>query len=86
MHRLVASWFGTGLILGQVRGSHLGSGTLGSLFTLPVALAVGAWLGWPAQIAAAVVVAAASVWSVGALFASEGDAGWIVIEALAHFT
>lgn len=83
MRRLVASWFGTGLILGRLRGSHLGSGTVGALFTLPVALLVGSWLGWQAQVAAAVVVAAMSLWSVSALVAEEGDAGWIVVDEAA---
>lgn len=87
MRRLVASWFGSGLILGRIRGDHLGSGTIGSLSALPLALLVGALLGWPAQIAAAVVVTGASLWAAHAFVLDEGDAGWIVIdEAAGTFT
>jgi phosphatidylglycerophosphatase A len=83
MHRLVASWFGTGLILGRLRGSHLGSGTMGALFALPVAVLIGIWLGWQGQVAAAVVVTAASVWSAEQFVDTEGDAGWIVVDEAA---
>lgn len=83
MHRLVASWFGTGLILGRLRGSHLGSGTVGALFALPIALLVGQWLGWPGQVAAAVLVVAASVWSASKFVEEHGDAGWICVDEAA---
>lgn len=83
MHRLVASWFGTGLILGRIRGSHLGSGTVGALFALPAALLMGSWLGWVGQLVAAVVVTAASVWSAEHFVATEGDAGWICVDEAA---
>lgn len=83
MRRVVASWFGTGLILGRLRGSHLGSGTVGALFALPVALLVGAWLDWPGQLAAAAVVTIAALWSAQRLAADEGDAGWIVVDEAA---
>jgi len=83
MHRAVASWFGTGLILGKLRGSHLGSGTVGALFALPVAVLIGQWLGWPAQIAAAGLVVLASLWASAPFVADEGDAGWICIDEAA---
>ena len=83
MHRLVASWFGTGLILGRLRGSHLGSGTMGALFAFPIALLVGEWLGWPGQVAAAVVVVVASVWSASRFVDEQGDAGWICVDEAA---
>lgn len=83
MHRLIASWFGVGLILGRIRGSHLGSGTVGALFALPVALLIGYWIGWQAQVAAAAVVTAASVWSAKPFVATEGDAGWICVDEAA---
>ena len=83
MHRLLASWFGSGLIMHRMRGSHLGSGTIGSLFALPVAWLIGAWLGWRGQLAAAIVVGAVSVWAAGRFVESEGDAGWIVIDEAA---
>lgn len=83
MHRLVASWFGTGLILGKLRGSHLGSGTVGALFAFPIAYLIGVWFGWQAQVAAAVVMIAVSVWATRPLVASEGDAGWICVDEVA---
>jgi phosphatidylglycerophosphatase A len=83
MHRFVASWFGTGLILGRLRGNHVGSGTIGALFALPLAVLIGAWLGWQGQIVAALVVTVASVWSADHFAESEGDAGWIVADEAA---
>ena len=83
MHRLIASWFGVGLILGRIRGSHLGSGTVGALFALPIALLIGHWLGWQGQVAAAAVVTTASVWSAKPFVGTEGDAGWICVDEAA---
>lgn len=83
MHRVVASWFGTGLILGRVRGSHLGSGTVGALFALPVALLVGEWFGWQGQLVAAALVVLASLWSARPFVEAEGDAGWICVDEAA---
>ena len=89
MHRLVASWFGTGLILGKIRGSDSGSGTVGALFALVLAL----WLGtvgvW-AQILGFVIVTVASVVSARPFAApsdhttnKDGDPGWVVIDEAA---
>lgn len=83
MHRLVASLFGTGLILRSVRGSDAGSGTVGGLVALPFALLVGSTWGWIGQLGAAVVLTTLAFWSSTALAASEGDAGWIVIDEAA---
>jgi phosphatidylglycerophosphatase A len=83
MHRVVASWFGTGLIMGRLRGSHLGSGTVGALFAFPVAVLIGESWGWQVQIAAAAVVVLASVWSAGRFVEEEGDAGWICVDEAA---
>jgi len=83
MHRLVASWFGTGLILRRLRGSDLGSGTVGALFALPLALIIGEWRGWPAQVVAALVVVGLSMWSARPLVREEGDAGWICVDEAA---
>lgn len=83
MHRVVASWFGTGLILGRYRGDDLGSGTVGALFALPFALLIGHWFGWRGQLIAAVVAVASSLWSARPFVGPEGDAGWIVIDEAA---
>lgn len=83
MHRVVASWFGTGLILGRYRGDDFGSGTVGALFALPVALLVGQWFGWQGQVIAAVAAVAASLWSAQPFVGPEGDAGWIVVDEAA---
>ncbi len=83
MHRLVASWFGTGLILGRLRGSDNGSGTMGALFALPVALLIGEWAGWQAQIVAALVVMGLSLWSARPFSADRGDPGWINVDEAA---
>lgn len=79
----MASWFGTGLILGRIRGSDLGSGTIGALFALPVAVLIGELWGWQAQIGAALVVTAMSIWAVRPLIDEEGDAGWICVDEAA---
>jgi len=83
MHRVVASWFGTGLILGRVRGSDMGSGTVGALFALPIALLIGQWWGWVAQVIAAVVVVFVSLWAARPFVTDEGDAGWICVDEAA---
>ncbi|MGD2043328.1 MAG: phosphatidylglycerophosphatase A [Acidimicrobiia bacterium] len=83
MHRLLASWFGTGLILGRIRGSDLGSGTVGALFALPLAVLIGELWGWQAQIGAAAVVTVASIWATRPFVTDEGDAGWICVDEAA---
>ena len=83
MHRVVASWFGTGLILRRMRGSDIGSGTVGALFALPIALLIGRWWGWIAQLVAAVVIVLLSLWAARPFVADEGDAGWICVDEAA---
>ena len=83
MHRVVASWFGTGLILRRLRGSDMGSGTVGALFALPAALLIGQWWGWMAQILAAAVVTLLAVWAARPFVTEEGDAGWICADEAA---
>ena len=81
MARLLASWFGTGLILGRIRGSDSGSGTVGSVTAFVIVLLI-APLGWQIQIAVAVAVTALSVWA-SHQFSGDGDPGWIVIDEAA---
>lgn len=80
--RLIASWFGSGLLLRRARGSDAGSGTLASLIAFPVAIWLGNF-GLMTQVGAAAAVTALAVWSVSDLVETEGDAGWIVIDEAA---
>jgi phosphatidylglycerophosphatase A len=83
----VASWFGSGLILRNLRGSDDGSGTVGSLLALPLVWMLGQIGVW-AQIAGVIVVSGVSVWS-AAEFAhpssesADGDPGWVVVDEAA---
>ena len=82
MHRLVASWFGSGLLLGRLRGDHSGSGTIGAAVTLPLAW----WLntfGWWACAAGAVAVAGLSLWSARPFAEGGEDPGWVVVDEAA---
>lgn len=83
MRRTIASFFGSGLILGRLRGSDLGSGTVGSAVALPLSLLLGDRLGWGAQLGAAVVAAVVGLWACRRVAEEEGDAGWVVIDEVA---
>jgi len=83
MHRLVASFFGSGLLLGRIRGSDAGSGTFGALIAFLISLWAGSRYGWQAQLGGAVVLTLASLWSTRPLAREVGDAGWIVIDEAA---
>lgn len=80
MRRLIASWFGSGLLLGRVRGSSAGSGTVASAITLGIAILLHP-LGWGVQLAAALAVTALSLWSVAPF--ADGDPGWVVVDEAA---
>ena len=81
IERVVASWFGTGLVLRRIRGSDGGSGTVGAALALAMAYAL-APVGWWAQLAAAVVVTGLALWSIRP-FVDEGDPGWVVVDEAA---
>ena len=83
MDRVIASWFGTGLILGNLRGNDIGSGTVGALFTFPIAYWVGQEFTWIGLAAVTVVVIGLSVWSTDRRASTDGDAGWIVVDEAA---
>jgi phosphatidylglycerophosphatase A len=83
VRRLLASWFGSGLLLGRVRDDHAGSGTVGSLVALPIAVLVGRYLGPLTQGVMTVAIVILALWAVSGLVDSEGDAGWIVIDEAA---
>jgi len=80
--RIVASGFGTGLLLGKIRGSDAGSGTVAAVFALAPALALGL-IGWWAQLAAVAIVTAASLWSARRFADGGADPGWVVIDEAA---
>lgn len=82
MHRVVASWWGAGLILGRMRGNDVGSGTLGSLLALPMALLLGL-LGWQWQLAGAIAVTLLSLWAARPFVADESDPGWVCVDEAA---
>jgi len=84
MIRLLASWFGLGLVLRRWRGEDSGSGTLGALGALVPALALGL-IGWEAQLIAAVLVVGLSAWAGGRAARSSGveDPGWVVVDEAA---
>lgn len=83
MSRILASWFGTGLILGKLRGNDMGSGTVAALFTFPLAWWVGSTWGWQAQLASAVLIFFLGLWATSKFTEDEGDAGWMVIDEAA---
>ncbi len=82
MRRVIASWFGTGLLLRRLRTSDAGSGTLAAAVTLIIALALGA-AGWWLQVVAAALVIALSLWAAAPFAAGEGDPGWVVVDEAA---
>lgn len=86
MHRVVASWFGTGLLLRRLRGADAGSGTVGAFFALILALLLGL-VGWQAQVVGWIVVTVLSLWSAAPFSVSDdgeaGDPGWVVVDEAA---
>ena len=80
MARLIASFFGSGLILGRVRGSHRGSGTVGGALALAISLLLSPVYGRVAALGAAIVL---GVWSIQALKLGDEDPGWVVIDEAA---
>ena len=80
MARLVASFFGSGLILGRLRGSHRGSGTVGGALALAIALLVPPVYGRLTALGGAIVL---GIWSINALKLGDDDPGWVVIDEAA---
>jgi phosphatidylglycerophosphatase A len=80
MARLVASFFGSGLILGRLKGSHRGSGTVGGALALGIALLVPPVYGRLTALGAALVL---GIWSINALRLGDDDPGWVVIDEAA---
>lgn len=82
MSRVVASFFGAGLIVRRFGGSDHGSGTLASFFAYPLALLAGRAGVW-VHIAAAGALIVASLISARPFATSEGDPNWVVIDEAA---
>lgn len=82
MHRAIASWFGSGLVLGRLRNDHSGSGTVGSAVALAMTMFI-APFGWQWQAAAAIVVTGLSLWSARPFAVDGADPGWIVVDEAA---
>lgn len=80
--RLVASFFGAGLILRRFRDSDAGSGTVGAGVALALSLLV-AEAGWFWQLALLAATTAAGLWAVAPFARSEGDPGWVVVDEAA---
>lgn len=80
MAHLIASFFGSGLILGRVRGSHRGSGTVGALLALAISLLIPPIYGRMAALGATIVL---GIWSIQALRLGDDDPGWVVIDEAA---
>lgn len=83
MSRLIASFLGAGLILGRMRESDLGSGTVGAGFAGLAAFGLGQITGWPWVAVGALVLTLLGLWSTAVLAVEVGDAGWIVIDEAA---
>lgn len=83
MRRLAASLLGTGLILGRLRGSDRGSGTVGAVFALALSLWLGGLAGPPAQLAAAAGLILLSLWAAAPYARDGGDPGWVVVDEAA---
>lgn len=82
MHRLLASWFGTGLLPRRLVGTDSGAGTVAAAFTLIPALALGL-VGWWAQLGGALVITGVALWAT-APFALDGeDPNWVAVDEAA---
>jgi phosphatidylglycerophosphatase A len=77
---VIASFFGSGLLLRRVRGSDEGSGTVGAALALGLSLVL-ARQGSAWQAAATLVVTAAGLIAVREF--ADGDPGWVVVDEAA---
>jgi phosphatidylglycerophosphatase A len=85
VQRIVASTFGTGLILARLRGSDAGSGTIGAAMAIPLALAAHR-AGLVAQVLALAVLVGAGLWAIRPFATGGSDPGWVVIDETAGAT
>lgn len=78
--RLVASFFGSGLLLGRMRGSDAGSGTIAALLALAVSYFLPAVWG---RMAAFACTIALGYWAVNTFRFERDDPGWVVVDEAA---
>jgi phosphatidylglycerophosphatase A len=78
--RVVASFFGSGLLVGRMRESDAGSGTVAALLALGIAYLLPPIWG---RSAAFVIAAGAGLWAVGQYRFEHDDPGWVVIDEAA---
>lgn len=76
----VASFFGAGLVLRQIRGRDLGSGTVGALVAAMIAYLIPSVSG---RLVAAVVFVAAGLWATRQLGFRGDDPSWVVVDEAA---
>ncbi|MPZ52776.1 MAG: hypothetical protein GEU79_08590 [Acidimicrobiia bacterium] len=82
MPRLIASFFGTGLVLRRLLGSDAGSGTLASVVAGLLSALLIRW-GWGWQALAAVLCVVAGRWALDRMEDDDPDPGWVVIDEAA---
>lgn len=80
MGRVIASFFGSGLLLRRIRGADEGSGTVGSLLALGVALLVQPWWGRAIGLVVWIVL---GLWAIRSIHIGNEDPGWVVIDEAA---
>lgn len=80
--RLIASWFGAGLIPRRLIDTDAGAGTVGSVAAFLAARLISP-LGWQASLGVAIVVSAAAVWASEPFSAGGQDPGWVVADEAA---
>jgi phosphatidylglycerophosphatase A len=76
MNRVLATFFGAGYL-------RPASGTWASAIAIVLGLAIDRYLGFPALVAATVVVTAAGFWACARIVAPGEDPSWIVIDEVA---
>jgi len=77
---VLASFFGSGLVLGRIRGNDAGSGTIGALVAGLIAYVLPPIWG---RLTAFVVVVVLGLWATSRLGLHDDDPGWVVIDEAA---
>lgn len=80
MGRVIASFFGSGLLLRRIRGADEGSGTVASLLALGVALLIQPWWG---RALALIITIGLGLWAIRSINIGDEDPGWVVIDEAA---